>query len=196
MNRQHSRRMKSTEEMTMTFKTTRRRLLLAGTAAGATITMPWVAKAVPEFSSNSPTTCRSITRSMCAPGKRRSRSAGDQRPARDPDLPQQPARRRHRHADPVAHRRDRVLHPVRADPVDARAARLDQRHRLRLQGLRSGLDGDGRRRSAPMFATQIAKSGLYAPSTRSGTTAFARSRSRRIRSTRPTISRASRSACR
>ena len=33
----------------MTFKTTRRRLLLAGTAAGATITMPWVAKAVPEF---------------------------------------------------------------------------------------------------------------------------------------------------
>ena len=33
----------------MTFKTTRRRLLLAGTAAGATIAMPWVAKAAPEF---------------------------------------------------------------------------------------------------------------------------------------------------
>ena len=33
----------------MTLKTTRRSVLMAGTAAGATIAMPWIAKAAPEF---------------------------------------------------------------------------------------------------------------------------------------------------
>jgi TRAP-type transport system periplasmic protein len=44
----------------MPFKTTRRQMLLAGTAAGATIAMPWIAHAAPEFSfkyaNNSPVT--------------------------------------------------------------------------------------------------------------------------------------------
>src|SRR5271169_545201 len=35
--------------MTMTFKTTRRTLLLAGTAASATIAMPWIARGAAEF---------------------------------------------------------------------------------------------------------------------------------------------------
>src|ERR1043166_9097733 len=43
----------------MTFSTTRRSLLLAGTAAGASIAAPWIAKAAPEFqlkyANNSPT---------------------------------------------------------------------------------------------------------------------------------------------
>src|ERR1051325_11647623 len=47
-------------EETMTQKTTRRQVLLAGTAVGATLAMPWVAKAAPEFTlkyaNNSPTT--------------------------------------------------------------------------------------------------------------------------------------------
>ena len=33
----------------MKLRTTRRSLLLAGTAASATIAMPWIAKAAPEF---------------------------------------------------------------------------------------------------------------------------------------------------
>ena len=37
-------------------------------------------------------------------------------------------------------------------------AGLDQRRRLRVQGLRRGLEGDGRRASAPTSAAQIAKS--------------------------------------
>ena len=45
----------------------------------------------------------------------------------------------------VRSRRRRVLHALAADPLDLRAERLAQRHRLRLQGLSSGLEGDGRR---------------------------------------------------
>ena len=70
---------------------------------------------------------------------------GDQWPGRPPDFPEQPARLRHRHAEPAPLRRHRVLHPVRPDPVDPGAGGLDQRHRLRLHGLRHGLEGDGRR---------------------------------------------------
>jgi TRAP-type transport system periplasmic protein len=53
----------------MTFKTTRRHALLAGTAAGATLAMPWIAKAAaPEFSlkyaNNSPVTHPLTVRTM------------------------------------------------------------------------------------------------------------------------------------
>ena len=57
---------------------------------------------------------------------------------------------------------DRVLHAVGPDPVDAGAGRLDQRHRLRLVGLRQGLDGDGRRARRLSSAREIAKAGLVA----------------------------------
>ena len=70
--------------------------------------------------------------------------AGHQRRGGNPAVPEQPARLRHRHAVAASLRRDRLLHPVRPDPVDPGAGRLDQRHRLRLQGLRHGLEGDGR----------------------------------------------------
>ena len=56
----------------------------------------------------------------------------------------------------------RVLHPVGPDPVDAGAGGLDQRRRLRLQGLQPGLAGDGRRRSARYVRGEIAKRGLHA----------------------------------
>ena len=52
----------------------------------------------------------------------------------------------------VRSRRARVLHPVGPDPVDPGAGRRHQRRRLRLQGLRPGVAGDGRRRSAPPCA--------------------------------------------
>ena len=52
----------------MISNTTRRRVLLAGTAAGATIAMPWIAKAAPEFSlkyaNNSPVTHPLTVRTM------------------------------------------------------------------------------------------------------------------------------------
>ena len=52
----------------MILNTTRRRVLLAGTAAGATIAMPWIAKAAPEFSlkyaNNSPVTHPLTVRTM------------------------------------------------------------------------------------------------------------------------------------
>jgi tripartite ATP-independent transporter DctP family solute receptor len=52
----------------MTLRTTRRSLLLAGTAAGATITAPWIAKAAPEFqlkyANNSPVTHPLTVRTM------------------------------------------------------------------------------------------------------------------------------------
>ena len=110
-------------------------------------------------------------------------------------FPEQPARLRHRHAEPGALRRRRVLHPVGPDPVDARAGGVDQRRRLRVPGLRHGLEGDGRRASAPMSAARSRRPTSW-PWTRSGTTASARSRRRPSRSTARTTSRASRSACR
>ena len=71
--------------------------------------------------------------------------AGDQRPLRPADFPVEPTGLRHRHAEPGAFRRRRVFHAVGADPLDAGSGRLDQRHGLRVSGLRHGLEGDGRR---------------------------------------------------
>ncbi len=52
----------------MTLRTTRRGLLLAGTAAGATVAMPWIANAAPEFqlkyANNSPVTHPLTVRTM------------------------------------------------------------------------------------------------------------------------------------
>ena len=60
------------------------------------------------------------------PARRRGGGAhqgGHRRAGRDQHLPQQPARLRHRHAEPVAQRRGGVLHPVRPDPVHPGAGR-------------------------------------------------------------------------
>jgi len=69
----------------MTLKTTRRRVLMAGTAAGATIAMPWIAKAAPEFqfkyANNSP-----VAHSLHSFAG--ANQAGIEWPHRDPDLPQ------------------------------------------------------------------------------------------------------------
>ena len=108
----------------------------------------------------------------------------DQWPVRPADLPEQPARLRHRHAEPDPLGRRRVLHAVRPDPVDAGAGGLDQRHRLRVPGLRHGLEGHGRRTWAPMSAARSPRPTSW-PWTRSGTTASARPRRRPSRSTRP-----------
>ena len=69
---------------------------------------------------------------------------GHQRTGRHPDLPQQPARRQHRHAEPGAVGRARHLH----GGIAARqrgAGVVDQQHRLRVPRLR-GRVGRGRRR--------------------------------------------------
>ena len=60
-------------------------------------------------------------------------------------FPVKPARLRHRYAEPDPLRRRRVLHAVGADPVDAGAGGIDQRHGLRVPELRHGLEGHGRR---------------------------------------------------
>ena len=83
--------------------------------------------------------------------------------------------------------RDRLLHPVGADPRDAGAGRRRQRRRLRLQGLRPGLAGDGRRarRACARRDRQGRPDRLRR---RCGTTASARSPPARSRSTPPTTS--------
>ena len=89
----------------MTFRTTRRTLLLAGTAASATIAMPWIAKAAAEFplkyANNSPLTHPMNVRAAEAPERIKEETDGRRR---NPDLPEQPARLRHRHAEPAARR--------------------------------------------------------------------------------------------
>ena len=76
---------------------------------------------------------------------RGARAREDRRQGRDQGVPQQPAGLRHRHAEPAALGRARVLHPLRPDPGDPGAGRLDQRRGLRLQGLQPGLADHGRR---------------------------------------------------
>ncbi len=68
-----------------------------------------------------------------------------QGPRLDRDLPEQPARLGHRHAEPGALGRHRVLHPLRPDPLDPGAGRFHHRHRLRLQQLRRSVEGARRR---------------------------------------------------
>ena len=78
-------------------------------------------------------------------GSGRPHPAGIERAARHPALSQQSARLRHGHLEPAAFGSGRALHALRPHPLDARAGRLDQRHRLRLSGLSFGVEGDGRR---------------------------------------------------
>src|SRR6266403_620813 len=73
----------------------------------------------------------------------------DQRPLRSADFPQQPARLRHRHVEPNPLRRHRILHAVGPDPGNPGSGGFDQRHRLRVPGLRHGLAGHGRRSRRP-----------------------------------------------
>ena len=67
------------------------------------------------------------------------------RQARHQAVPGQPAGLRHRPARAGAQRQRRVLQPVDLDPVHVRAGRRHPQHRLRLQGLRRSVEGDGRR---------------------------------------------------
>ena len=177
-----------------------RRTLLKASAASAVLGglgAPFVARAQTaeftyKYANNLPVTHPLNVRAKEMAAAIKAETNGRVRPA---DLPEQPARLRHRHAEPGALRRRRVLHAVRPDPVDAGAGRLDQRHRLRVPGLRHGLEGDGRRprRPCPRRDRQGRPRWSW---TRSGTTASARSRRRASRSTGRTTSRASRSACR
>ena len=69
-------------------------------------------------------------------------------------FPEQPARLRHRHAEPDPLRRRRVLHAVRPDPGDAGAGGRDQRHRLRVPRLRRRCGRRWTASSAPMSAAR------------------------------------------
>jgi hypothetical protein len=73
----------------------------------------------------------------------RSHPGRDQWAPRDPGLPQQPAWRRERSAQASALRSCRDLPDRRPCRLLRRARRRHQRDRLRLQGLRSGLEGNG-----------------------------------------------------
>ena len=117
------------------------------------------------------------------------------RARRHPGVSQQPARRRYRHAVAIAHRRDPAVQPVRPHPLDLRAARLDQRHRLRVQGLRPGMERHGRRarRLHPRRDRQVRALRLRR---HVGQRLSPDHQQHPCRSTRPRISRASRSACR
>ena len=118
----------------------------------------------------------------------------DQRPGRHPDLPEQPARLRHRHAEPGALGRHRVLHAVGAGLATLVPA-------ASINGIGFAFP-DYDRSGRPWTASSAPMSAARSPSptswswTRSGTTASARPRRRPSRSTAPRISRASRSACR
>ena len=182
----------------MTIRLPRRRLLTAA-LAGSTALPLFAIRTRPanaaefsyKYANNSPVT---HPLNMRTHRGGRPHQGEDRRQGRDPGVPEQPARLRHRHAEPAALRRARVLHPVRPDPVDAGAGRLDQRRRLRVQGLRPGLAGDGRRARRATCAAR-SPSAASTRSARCGTTAIARSPARPSRSRRRTTSRASRSAC-
>ena len=121
----------------MTFRTTRRTLLLAGTAAGATIAMPWIAKGAAEFqfkyANNSPVAHPLNIRAVEAMERIKQETNGrveiqifpNNQLGSDTDM-----------LSPTAVRRDRVFHPVRADPLDPGAGRFYQRPRLHLGELR------------------------------------------------------------
>ena len=121
----------------------------------------WRARKAPSSPTSTRTICRSPSAQPAREGNGRGDQGRDQGPGRDPDIPEQPARFRHRHAEPAPIGRLRVLHPVRPDPVDPGARGLDQRRRLRLQGLRPGLAGHGRR-ARHLVRGEIGKRGLYA----------------------------------
>src|SRR6185437_9226090 len=75
------------------------------------------------------------------------------------DIPEQPARFRYRHVEPKPPRPPRILPAVRPDPGDPGARGVQSRHRLRIPGLRYGLEGHGRR-SCAFVRGEINKSGL------------------------------------
>ena len=145
-------------------KITRRAALrvAAGLQAGALIGAPRLARAAEfalKYGNNLPrdasaATCARRRRSSASPARRNG-------PRRDQDLPEQPARRRHRHAGPGALRRHRLLHALGAGDRDAGAGGRHQRRRLRLLRLRPGLGAMDGKLGAHVRAA-IAKSRLYA----------------------------------
>ena len=126
-------------------------------------------------------------------GRSHPRAVG--RPRRHPGLPQQPARRRYRHAVAIAHRRDPAVQPVGPHPADLRAALPPSTASASRSRTTTRCGAPWTARSALSSAPRSASPGSM-PSPRCGTTATARSPAARIRSPRPTTSRASRSACR
>ena len=184
----------------MNGKITRRRFVAASAATATAIATVNIltrradaAEFTYKYANNSPVTHPMTIRMTEAATKIKEEI---ERPARNPDLPQQPARRRHRHAEPGALGRHRVLHPLRPHPGDAGAGRLDQRHRLRLEGLRPGVAGDGRR-ARRLCPRRRSPRPASSPSTRCGTTAIRQiTVEHQADQHAPTTSRASRSACR
>ncbi len=159
----------------MSFTTSRRALLLTGAATGATLAMPWVARAAPEFSlkyaNNSPVTHPLTIRAVEAMERIKKETNGrveiqifpNNQLGSDTDMLSQLRSGAHR-----------VLHPVGPDPGDAGAGGLDQRHRLRVGRATTRSGPPWTATSAPTSARQIAKAGL-SRWTRCGTTASARS---------------------
>ena len=137
----------------------------AGTAAVAAGLMgaPWIRRAQAAEFTFKVGTDLPATHPLNVRIQQASHQEGDQWPRGDRDLPQQPARRRHRHAVAAALRRARLLHAVRAHasstlvPVAAING-----IGFAFQELRPGLDGDGRRSRRPSCAAQIDKAGLHA----------------------------------
>ena len=167
----------------------RRHLIAAGatTLLGGAVAAPFVARAdqakfTYKYANNLPDThpMNIRAREMAAAIKQET----DGR-VRSADFPDEPARLRYRHAEPDPLRRRRVLHAVRADPGDAGAGGLDQRHRLCVPGLRHRLEGDGRRSRRLCARRRSPRPISSSPWRRSGTTASARPRPRPSRSQTP-----------
>ena len=111
-------------------------------------------------------------------------SRGDQRPPRYQAVPAEPARLRHRPALAGAQRRRRVLQPGLVDSRDARAGRGHRQYRLRVQGLRRGVEGDGRR-PRQLYPSADRQVGHRLGEQGHGTTASVRSVRRPVRCARP-----------
>ena len=130
----------------MMYKTTRRSLLLAGTAAGATIAMPWIAKAAPEFqfkyANNSPVAHPLNVRAREAMERIKQETNGRV------EIQIFPNNQLGSDTDMLSQLRSGAIEFFTLSgphPGDAGAGRVDQRSRVHLGQLRQGLAGDGRR---------------------------------------------------
>jgi TRAP-type C4-dicarboxylate transport system substrate-binding protein len=121
----------------MTFKTTRRTLLLAGTAASATIAMPWIARGAAEFqfkyANNSPVAHPLNIRAVEAMERIKQETNGRV------EIQIFPNNQLGSDTDMLSQLRSGAIeffYPVRADPLDLGAGRFHQRSRFHLGELR------------------------------------------------------------
>ncbi len=161
----------------MPFTTTRRHVLLAGTAAGATIAMPWVAKAAPEFSfkyaNNSPLTHPLTVRTMEAMERIKQETNGRV------DIQVFPNNQLGSDTDMLSQLRSGALEFFTLSGLILSTWCRPRRStaRLHLGELRQGVAGDGRR-SRRLCARRRSRSPASSRWRSSTTTATARSRRR------------------